>query len=150
MILREALSADLPRLLELEQCVIEFERPLNSSLKSGNTFYYDLPNMISDDRTHLIVVEDCGNIIGTGYAQIRNSKECLVHEKHAYIGFMFVSPNHRGQGFAQKILDQLIEWSKGEGVKDIYLDVYAQNESAIKSYHKAGFKPCLLEMKLCL
>ena len=150
MILREATPADLPRLLELEQGVIEFERPLNSSLKSRDTFYYDLPNMISDDNTHLIVVEDCGRIVGTGYAQIRNSKECLVHETHSYIGFMFVSSDHRGQGLAQKILDRLIEWSKGEGVKDIYLDVYAQNESAIKSYNKAGFKPCLLEMKLCL
>lgn len=150
MILREAISTDLSRLLELEQCVIEFERPFNSSLKSGNTFYYDLPKMISDDNTHLIVVEVCGNIIGTGYAQIRNSKECLVHEKHSYIGFMFVSPNHRGKGLAQKILDRLIEWSEGKDVKDIYLDVYTQNESAIKAYNNAGFKPCLLEMKLCL
>ncbi len=150
MIFREAIPADLSRLLELEQCVIESERPLNSSLKSSSTFYYDLPNMISDDNTHLIVVEVSGDIIGTGYAQIRNSKECLVHEKHSYIGFMFVSPNHRGKGLAQKILDQLIEWSEGEGVKDIYMDVYAQNESAIKAYNKAGFKPCLLEMKLCL
>ena len=150
MILREAIPADISRLLELEQCVIEFERPLNSSLKSSNTFYYDLPKMISDDDTNLIVVEDSGNIIGTGYAQIRISKECLVHEKHSYIGFMFVSPNHRGQGLAQRIMERLTEWSEEKGVKDIYMDVYAQNESAIKAYNKAGFEPCLLEMKLCL
>jgi len=150
LILREAIPADLSRLQELEQCVIESERPLNSSLKTSNTFYYDLPNMILDDNTYLIVVEVSGDIIGTGYAQIRNSKECFVHEKHSYIGFMFVSPNHRGKGLAQKILDQLIEWSEGEGIKDIYMDVYAQNESAIKAYNKAGFKPCLVEMKLCL
>ena len=150
MILREAIPADISRLLELEQCVIEFERPLNSSLKSSNTFYYDLPHMLSADDTNLIVVEDSGNIIGTGYAQIRISKECLVHEKHSYIGFMFVSPNHRGQGLAQRIMERLTEWSEEKGVKDIYMDVYAQNESAIKAYNKAGFEPCLLEMKLCL
>lgn len=147
---RQAIPADLAKLLELEQCVIAYERPLNPSLKSTDTCYYDLPTMISDGNTHLIVVEDDGDVIGCGYAQIRHSKECLVHEKHAYLGFMFVSPDHRGKGLAQQILDCLIEWSRGEGVMHVYLDVYAQNESAIKSYHKAGFKPCLMEMKLCL
>lgn len=150
MLFREAVTADLSQLLELEQRVIEAERPLNASLKSESTFYYDLPTMISDKKTHLVVVEDCEKIIGTGYAQIRPSKECFVHEKHAYIGFMFVSPDYRGEGLAQEILDWLIRWSKDAGVKDFYLDVYAQNEPAIRSYRKAGFKPCLVEMKLSL
>ena len=148
--IREATPADLSRLLELEQSVIESERPFNSSLKSEDTFYYDLPSLISDDNSRLVVVEVSGKIIGSGYAQVRSSKECLVHERHSYIGFMFVTPGQRGKGVAQKILDRLINWSKSEGVKDIYMDVYAQNESAIKAYDKAGFKPCLLEMKLCL
>lgn len=150
MIFRDAIPADLSRLLELEQSVIESERPMNPSLKSSETVYYDLPHLISDDNTRLLVVEVGGKIIGSGYAQIRNSKECFVHEKHSYIGFMFVTPSHRGEGLAQKILDHLMEWSKDRGVKDIYMDVYVKNESAIKAYTKAGFEPCLQEMKLCL
>lgn len=150
MLIREANRNDLSRLLELEQCLITLERPYNSSLKPENAYYYDLPNLISDDNSHLLVIEVSREIIGTGYAQIRVSKGSLAHAKHSYIGFMFVSPDQRGMGINQKLMDRLIEWSVSKGVKDFYLDVYSQNESAINAYHKAGFKPCLIEMKLCL
>ncbi len=33
-------------------------------------------------------------------------------------------------------------------MNEIRLDVYAQNESAIKAYEKAGFEPHLLTMRL--
>ena len=149
MIFREANSKDISQLLEIEQCLIEFERPFNASLKPQNTVYCDFPHLISDADSYLLVVELSGKIIGTGYAQIRDSKEALIHSKHSYIGFIFVSPKHRGRELNQKIMDRLIEWSQINRVNDFYLNVYFQNEAAIKAYEKAGFEPCLVEMKLC-
>ncbi|MEM6484965.1 MAG: GNAT family N-acetyltransferase [Pseudomonadota bacterium] len=148
MIIREANNQDIHQLRSMEQGVIDYERPLNSSLTLKDTQYYDLPAMIADASTHLVVVEDHGKLIGTGYAQIHASREYFVHERHAYIGFMYVSPDHRGKGIAQKILNVLLEWSESQGVSDFYLDVYEQNASAVKSYQKAGFLPNLLQMKL--
>ena len=150
MIFREANSNDLPQLLKIEQRLIDFERPFNASLKSENAVYYDFPHLISDGDSYFLVVELSGTIIGTGYAQIRDSKEALIHPKHSYIGFIFVSPEHRGKALNQKILDRLIEWGQSKKVNDFYLNVYSQNEAAIKAYDKAGFKPCLVEMKLCI
>ena len=149
MIIREANLEDISTLLELEQCVIEAEKPFNSSIKAEKTHYYDLDNLISSKNSCLIVVEDSSDIIATGYAQIRESKIALNHEKHSYLGFMFVSPEHRGKAINQKVISHLVEWSERRGITDVYLDVYSQNESAIKAYQKAGFEPCLLEMKLC-
>ncbi|MEM8489631.1 MAG: GNAT family N-acetyltransferase [Pseudomonadota bacterium] len=148
MIIREANNQDIPQLRSMEQGVIDYERPLNSSLTSEDTNYYDLSAMIADANTHLVVIEYHSELIGTGYAQIRESRDYFVHEHHAYIGFMYVSPDHRGKGLAQKILNRLLEWSESRGVSDFYLDVYEQNASAIKSYQKAGFVPNLLQMKL--
>ena len=145
---REANQNDLQQLLELEQCVITAERPFNSSIKSGRTRYYDLQSLISSSNTHLLVVEYSGRIIGTGYAQIRESKSSLDHDKHSYLGFMYVTPEHRGKGINQQIVDGLIVWSKRKGVDDVYLDVYSQNRQAIRAYEKSGFEPCLVEMKL--
>jgi ribosomal protein S18 acetylase RimI-like enzyme len=145
---REANSNDLSQLLEIEQCLIDFERSFNVSLKSKNAIYCDFPHLISDNDSYLLVVELSGKIIGTGYAQIRYSKEALIHPKHSYIGFIYVSPEHRGRALNQKIMERLIEWSQSKRVND--LNVYSQNESAIKAYAKAGFKPCLVEMKLCI
>jgi len=149
LIIREANPEDISALLDLEQYVIEAEKPFNSSIKTAKTHYYDLDNLISSKDSYLIVVEDSSDIVATGYAQIRESKVALNHDKHSYLGFMFVSPEHRGKAINQKVMSHLIKWSKSRGITDLYLDVYSQNESAIKAYKKAGFEPCLIEMKLC-
>ena len=145
---READSYDIPQLLELEQHVIDAERAYNSSIKSEKTTYYDLKQLLSSSDAHVIVAEAFGTIIGTGYVQIRKSKVSLKHDYHSYLGFMFVAPEYRGKGVNQHIINELISWSKGKGVNDFYLDVYSQNSAAIKAYEKAGFEPCLMEMKL--
>lgn len=147
---REANINDLQELLRLEQCVIDAERPFNSSIKSGKTSYYDLHSLIASHDAHVIVLEDSAGIIATGYAQLRTSKMSLDHDIHSYMGFMYVIPEHRGKGINQQIMEMLISWSHEKGVNDFYLDVYSQNAQAIKAYEKIGFEPCLLEMKLNL
>ena len=61
---------------------------------------------------------------------------------------MYVEPSHRGQGIIQRIIEELLVWSRGEGVTDFFLDVYTGNESAVRAYEKFGFKAHMLEMKL--
>jgi GNAT superfamily N-acetyltransferase len=147
---REAELGDLDQLYALEQKVVEAERPFNSSIKAGHPTYYDIEVLVSGSESCLLVVEESGVLIGTGYAQIRSSKASLDHDYHAYLGFMYVSPLHRGQGVNKRIIDMLIAWSQTQGVCDYYLDVYSANASAIKAYEKIGFEPCILEMKLCM
>jgi len=146
--IREANLDDLPQLLELEQCVVEAERPYNDSIKDGTAIYYDIENLIKANNSCLLVAEAENSIIATGYAQIRDSKQSLKHMQHSYLGFMYVSPEYRGQGLNAKIMDKLIDWSRNKGAVDFYLDVYADNIPAIKAYEKVGFAPSLLEMKL--
>ncbi len=145
---RTANLANLPRLLELEQLVIEAERPFNASMKAGNITYYDIEHLISDGDSYLIVAEESNDIVGTGYARIRQSKNTLEHKIHAYLGFMYVSTNFRRRGINKKILELLIEWSKKKGAPNVYLEVYAKNSSAIQAYRKAGFEDCVVEMQL--
>ena len=150
MTYREAQLDDLPQLLELEQCIIAAERPFNANIKSEKTSYYNIQHLIEDSDSCLMVAINDGHIIGTGYAQIQQSKTSLQHDRHSYLGFMFVSPEFRGQGINQKIIHLLVAWSQDRDVNDFYLDVYSQNGSAIKAYEKVGFQPCLMEMKLHL
>jgi len=147
---REANIDDLSKLLDLEQKVIEAERPFNSSIKTDKTTYYDIESLIIDSDSYLIVTEDADKIIATGYAQIRRSKASRNHDIHSYLGFMFVSLGFRGKGINNALVEQLISWSKSKGAQAVYLDVYSGNTSAIKAYEKVGFEPSLLEMKLIL
>lgn len=149
MNIRPAQPADIAELLRFEQGVISAERPFNSQIRD-QTHYYDLHALTQDDRSLLVVAEQAGALIASGYAQIRESKAHLQHDRHAYLGFMFVRPEYRGQGVNKAVLERLLAWSKDNGVVDCYLDVYAENTAAIRAYEKAGFAGSLLEMKLQL
>jgi len=149
--LRKAIFTDLEILLAFEQNVLEAERPFNSSIKPLDASYYDLKAMIDDEKTLLLVAENDNEIIGSGYAQIRPSKtSSLIHQVHSYLGFMYVDPEYRGLGINKMIIDKLIEWTKGKGIYDVYLDVYDDNEAAVRAYEKVGFTKSLVEMKLNL
>ena len=133
-----------------EQGVLQEERPFNPSIKASDAFYYDIEKLICDNKTCLQVACDEDRVVACGYAQIRPSKQSLQHDQHGYLGFMFVLPEYRGKGINKMIMDFLSNWCKGHGITDLYLDVYAQNTSAIRAYEKVGFEPCLVEMKLNL
>jgi len=148
--IRKALVNDRAYLLSLEQKVIEAERPYNATLKSKDAVYYDLTSLLIDDASHLVVAEANGQIIGTGYAQVRDSKQSLQHSKHSYLGFMYVEPEFRGLGINKLIMENLMTWSKEQGILDFYLDVYDENSAAIRAYEKVGFSKSLVEMKINL
>lgn len=148
--LRKASSEDESVLLEFEQRVLEAERPYNSTIKLAGAFYYDLKDLLTNSKSHLLVVEAKGIVVGCGYAQIRESKQSQTHDVHSYLGFMYVASEYRGCGVNKMIIQKLIQWSKSQGVSDCYLDVYSENEAAIRAYEKVGFKKSMIEMKLNL
>lgn len=150
IIVRTAVLADINNLLALEQEVVEAERPYNKNIKANGAVYYDIEHLINDSGSSMVVAQVGEEIIGTGYAQIRQSKKSLNHDYHAYLGFMYVSPEMRGQGINRLIMDTLINWSKEQGIFDFSLDVYDGNDAAIKAYQKAGFENSLVEMTLNL
>lgn len=147
---RQAAHSDLPVLKELEQGIITFERPFDSALKTGHINYYDLAAMLDDQNCHILVATDKSRVIASGYAKIVQSKPYVVSERHAYLGFMFVLPQYRGQGVNRLIVDGLFSWARSKDIDEVRLDVYAQNAAAIRAYEKTGFKKNLLEMRLSL
>jgi GNAT superfamily N-acetyltransferase len=149
MIVREATEKDLDILLEFEQGVVSSERPFNETFKEGEIHYYDLHALILSPDAHLVVVEENNEIVASGYALIKKSEKNYNNFKeYGYLGFMYVKPEHQGKGVNQLIVDALISWVKNKGISEIRLDVYDQNESAIKAYKKAGFEPLLITMRL--
>ena len=148
--IRQSIKADLPKLLEFEQGVIHAERPFDNQLKPDPITYYDLVNLIDSEEAEVLVAEDDGNIIASGYALIKQSKPYLKSSKQSYLGFMYVEPGYRGQRINQLIVEGLIDWSRSKDVYEIILDVYDGNMAAIRAYEKAGFKKNLIQMRLNL
>ncbi|MGC5743181.1 GNAT family N-acetyltransferase [Chryseobacterium sp. NFX27] len=149
MITREATEQDLPVLLEFEQGIVSAERPFNSTLIDGEIHYYDLLHLIRSEEALVLVTEEENEIIASGYALVKKPGNNYSNfDRYAYLGFMYVKPEHRGKGVNKLILNELISWAKSKGMSEIRLDVYSQNESAVKAYEKGGFEPLLVTMRM--
>ena len=145
---RPAQISDITRLLELEQQIVDSERPYDPAIREQGVTYYDFHKLISDPNTYLLVVGSGPDIIATGYAQMRSSRDCHTHDIHCYLGFIYTDPAYRGKGIAGNIIDKLKDWSIERDVHSFYLDVYAANEIAIRAYQKVGFSKSTIKMEL--
>ncbi|WP_103071710.1 GNAT family N-acetyltransferase [Aquimarina sediminis] len=148
MIIRPAKIEDLPTLLEFEQKIIETERPMDPTLKTGKINYYDIGAYITAHHTQVVVAEVDGETVGSGYGQIRDCKDYFKQKQLGYIGFIYVKEDFRGKGISQKILQNLIDWFKTKEIEEIRLTVYDKNPRAIRAYEKAGFEKHLVEMRI--
>ena len=147
LLIRPAEPADLPTLLAFEQQLIETERPMDPTIRQGPIHYYDLAAMIDNPDIELVVAELNGGIVGSGYARIEKARHYLDHPVHAYLGFMYVVPAHRGKSINEKIIAALRQWSLSRHITELRLDVYYTNDAAIRAYEKAGFTRHLIQMR---
>ena len=148
IIVRAAQKDEIVTLLTFEQGIVTAERPFDSTLKEGEIHYYDLIHLIESPEAEVVVAEIDGELVGSGYALIKEAKPYLKHAHYAYLGFMYVKPQYRGQGVNKAILEALKQWSVSQNIREIRLEVYEDNTVAKKAYEKAGFKGNLLEMRM--
>jgi ribosomal protein S18 acetylase RimI-like enzyme len=149
--IRRAEHADLDRLVEFEQAIIETERPFDVTIRDGkDVHYYDLAALVALPNAHVVVAEIDSKIVGSGYARIDESEPYLKHQKHSYLGFMYVVPEHRGKGVNKKVVDALEVWSLSQGVTEIRLEVYNANDPAVRAYEKSGYEKLTVWMRKSL
>lgn len=150
IIIREANLKDLDVLHKFKQALVDAERPFDPTLKTGPLYYYDIAGLIAADHVGIFVAETGTEIIGCGYARIENSKPYLKHKQHAHLGFMYVVPHYRGKGINSMIIEVLKQWALQREIKEMRLEVYANNTAALKAYEKAGFAAHMLTMRMNL
>jgi ribosomal protein S18 acetylase RimI-like enzyme len=146
--IRGANENDLAVLIEFEQEIIKAEREFDNSLKEGATHYYNFQDLIASPKAKVLIAEIDNEIVGSGFAMIKEAEFFLKHCEYAYIGLMYVKPLYRGKGINQQILQILKEWIIGRKITEIRLVVYDENILAKNAYQKAGFKGHVLEMRM--
>jgi len=146
--IRNANEDDLTVLIQFEQEIVKAERPFDSTLKEGEIHYYSLKDLIASPKAKVLVAEIDNEVVGSGYAEIREADTFLKHSLYAHLGFMYVKPAWRGKGINQQVLQGLKEWIAEKEITEIRLLVYDENTLAKNAYQKAGFKPLLVEMRM--
>ncbi len=150
IILRPARIEDLPTLYEFEQGIVNTERAFDPTLKSGLINYYDLKEYVECENIEVIVAEVDGELAASGYVKIKQAQRYLSFEQYAYVGFMYVKPQHRRKGISHMIIKELVAWAKSRGLIEIRLDVYEQNDGAVAAYENIGFSKHLIEMRMAI
>ena len=148
--LRAATIEDLPVLYEFEQGIITAERPYDDTIKPDPINYYDLKAIIESDESEVIIAVIGEEIVGSSSVIIKAARLYLKHTHYAHLGFMYVKPTHRGKGINKRIMAALTLWAQSKNIKELQLNVYSDNASAIKAYEKAGFKSHMINMRLAI
>ena len=148
--IRKATIEDLSILYEFEQGVLKAERPMDKTLKISKTYYYDIPNLISELNVELVIAEINGVIVGCGYARIKQARDCFQFDQFSYLGFMFTKEEYRGKGVNKMIMNYLYDWSLSRGIYEVRLEVYPSNNAAIKAYEKVGMQATMHTMRIDL
>lgn len=89
---------------------------------------------LAEPNTTVLVVRDDGAAIG-----------CGALRRHGEIGEikrMYTRPNHRGRGAGRRVVDNLEEIARSEGLKELVLETGDGLEAAGRVYERAGFKRC--------
>jgi predicted N-acetyltransferase YhbS len=96
--IRRAIETEIETLLVFEQEIIAVERPFDNTLKEGEIHYYDLIGLIRAKRAEVLVAVVNNEIVGSGYAKTLPAEPFQKYTEYAYLGFMYVKPEFRGQG----------------------------------------------------
>lgn len=86
--------------------------------------------------------------IATFVAVVNGEDVGLVRGAHddlqpdaAWLISMWVSPEARGQGVGEALIDAVVEWARISGARRVLLDVGDHNQPAIALYARKGFRP---------
>lgn len=148
--IRTATLDDVKILREFEQSLIESERLFDNSIKNDHIIYYDIEDLISKPDAEVVIAKYENDLVGCGYARIEKGQSFFSYSKYCFLGFMYVKREYRGNGINQKIIERLEHWSLQNGIAEMRLEVYCENQAAIRSYEKAGFSKLVIEMKKTL
>jgi GNAT superfamily N-acetyltransferase len=76
-------------------------------------------------------LDDTGAVVGFAALGVRGAR--------GWVGGFGVAPDYRGQGMSHGLIGALLDHARHIGVRDVALEVLAQNAPAIRTYMRAGF-----------
>lgn len=120
LIIRRLEQSDIEPLSKIEEAA--FSMPWSPQ---------DFADLLKRDYCLYLVAEVDGRVAGSA------GMTDICHE--GSIDNVVVAEEYRGQGIAQKLLEELFKIGEGRGIQAYTLEVRVSNQIAIHIYEKAGF-----------
>jgi len=61
-------------------------------------------------------------------------------DRHSHIFLLYVDPLHRRQGIGRELMKTAEEWAKRQGDRQITLQVFTENQTALSLYRSMGYE----------
>ena len=139
--IRDAIRADLPRILPLLPLLADFDIPAKRQAADLWSTDAELAANILSDKAlsaFIDVAEDShGHIAGVIMVSLR--EELLSHAPSAHLEAIVVSPNARGQGLGKRLMQHCEERVRAMGALSLTLHVFANNRRARSLYESETF-----------
>ncbi|EEI93428.1 N-acetyltransferase family protein [Sphingobacterium spiritivorum] len=131
VIIREAVKADCPAMLELIKELALFEKAPEQVTVTMEEF--EESGFGKNPVWGAFVAEVSGNIVGISLYYIRYS---TWKGRRLYLEDLIVTEQMRGTGIGKKLLDKTVEYSKSKGYSGMMWQVLDWNTPAIEFYKK--------------
>lgn len=143
MRIRNLIKADIPSLAQLAQQTYAetfgktmSEEELEKALDARSENYF---SSVIDKDVILVAIED-NQLVGfiqfgrVTYGTIPATSSDIELNK------IYVKKQHQGKGIGSKLIEAMLDHDRLVDIKNIFLDVFAQNKKAISLYQRFGFK----------
>ncbi|NNC11809.1 ribosomal protein S18-alanine N-acetyltransferase [Planctomonas sp. JC2975] len=122
--LRRATRADLDAIMALETSIFVTDAWSSAGMASE----------LAGEHSHYLVADDDGEVVA--YGGLRAVSGSL----DADIQTIAVAPGHRRHGLGRRLMVAMIEEAASRGVRDVFLEVRADNPNAQQLYRSLGFE----------
>lgn len=99
----------------------------------------ELSKLLNNDRKPIFVYEDNNKVVGHLFLEIREYEaNVIIPYKSLFIDDLCVLKEYREQGIGKELMEYAFEYAKRIGARNIELNVWNKNDSAIKFYESLG------------
>jgi ribosomal protein S18 acetylase RimI-like enzyme len=152
--IRKATPADVPRIKELWDSLIAFNkmhcghgRGIFRYRKDKGAIYLEFMKIQLRRRNAVVFVAELGdNVVGHVMVEVQKLPRIYIHDKNAHVGEIVVDERYRGRGIGSALLEEAERWAKKKGMYSIGLMVHTANLGALSVYKKSGFVEHHLKM----
>lgn len=132
--IRRAESKDAKRIHELLQSIRELHQAMYPDRFKGEAKYgvEEILDILADPKT-LVFVYALEEVLGYVIA--------FIKEDHLFVDDLCVDESMRGQKIGEQLMDQILLEAKALGKREIQLNVWEKNKTAIHFYEKLGYAP---------
>ncbi len=145
IVLREARETDMPLVKKLTvetgwEGIPQAQRKLLDKEKWNKHMVEVFERFSKREGSEILIAEDRRpNFIG--YLFVGESGDMMTGLSFGFVYDIFVEKKARGKGIGKLLLEKGEDYCRKRGYNRIALMVSASNDSAIRLYNRAGFKP---------